>query len=186
MSDAPYLGDNIDILLGQEFLTWLWFRSEVTGGMFQISTGPQAGSSFHVTLEQRLVVRGGEGDHKETASVSGSFSPLREARLGLSTGKKVVRALVRFSKDENDWQLTLKAEDFALGSLRTPAIAKAEEGDDPDASFLEKIYLIESCLELLDEAYHQFLKVRLSQEAWKEEIKAVNTWINHDISKGAL
>ena len=183
---ADYSGDNIDVLLGQEFLTWLWYRGEIADGLFKMS--PESGhdgEAFHVRLEQRLVVRGGEGDYQETASVSGSFSPLREARLGLSTGKQVVRALVRFSKDELDWQLTLKAEDFGLNSMRTPPLSKPEEGDDPDAFFLEKIYLIESCLELIDDVYRQFLQIRLSQKAWDAEVKAVGVWIEHDLSKGA-
>ncbi len=183
---AEYSGDNIDVLLGQEFLTWLWYRGEFADGLFRMSTeSGHEGDAFHVRLEQRLVVRGGEGDYQETASVSGSFSPLREARLGLSTGKQVVRALVRFSKDELDWQLTLKAEDFCLNSMRTPPVAKPEEGDDPDAIFLEKIYLIESCLDLIDDVYLQFLKIRLSEQAWDEEVKAVAAWIQHDMSKGA-
>ncbi len=28
MSSIPYLGESTDIVLGQEFLTWLWFRSD--------------------------------------------------------------------------------------------------------------------------------------------------------------
>lgn len=184
MADSS--ADNIDVLLGQEFLTWLWYRGEIADGLFRMTKeSGHEGEAFHVRLEQRLVVRGGEGDYQETASVSGSFSPLREARLGLSTGKQVVRALVRLSKDELDWQLTLKAEDFCLNSMRTPPVAKPEEGDDPDATFLEKIYLIESCLELIDDVYRQFLTIRLSMQAWDDEVRSIKNWIEHDISKGA-
>lgn len=186
MSNDSYLGQNADILLGQEFLTWLWFRSEKNNGVFRLSKrSEKAGEAFQVSLEQRLVVRGGEGDNQETASVSGAFSPLREARLGLSTGKKVVRALIRFSKDELDWQMTLRAEDFSIGSLRTPPIAKPEEGDDPDGTFLEKIYLIDACLVLLDDVYAQFLEVRIDPTRWQEEVKDLSIWINRDLSQGA-
>lgn len=183
MADTPYLGDNIDILLGQEFLTWLWYRSEYADGLFRAESGAY---SFHVRIEQRLVVRGGEGDHQETASVSGSFSPLREARLGLSTGKKVVRALVSFYKDDMVWQLSLKAEDFCLNSFKTPAVAKTDtNSEDEDATFYIKMQFITEGLELLDEVYRQFLTIRLSESAWDEEVRAVNDWINHDLSKGA-
>ncbi len=180
---AVFNGDNLDIILGQEFLTWLWYRSEYADGLFKMS--PESGhdgENFHVKLEQKLVVRGGEGDYQETASVSGSFSPMREARLGLSTGKKVVSALIRISKDELDWQVALKAEDFCLNSLRTPPIAKLEEGDDPDNVFYEKIYLIEMALTLLDDIYRQFLNIRLSPMAWAEEVKSISTWINLDLT----
>lgn len=96
----PYLGQTTDMILGQEFLTWLWFRAETQPLGFR----DKDGQSFTLTLEQRIVVQGGEGEALETASVSGSLSQLREVRLGLQTGKKVTRALVRFEKDELAWQ----------------------------------------------------------------------------------
>lgn len=186
MADAAYIGENTDLILGREFLTWLWFRSETSNGLFRMTPASgKGGEPFSVSMEQRVVVRGGEGDNQETASVSGSLSPLREARLGLQTGKLVVRALVRMEKDGNAWQVTLKAEDFSIGSLRTPSIAKEEQGDDPDALFLEKMYLIESSLEMLDDVFRQFLDVRLST-AWNKEAADVAEWMVHDISHGTM
>ena len=119
MAEIGYIGENTDLILGQEFLTWLWFRSE-TGNVFRMEGAEHSGEPFTVAMEQRIVVRGGEGENQETATVVGSFSPLREARLGLLTGKQVVRCLVRLEKDGMDWQVSLKAEDFSINSLRTP------------------------------------------------------------------
>lgn len=187
MADASYIGENTDLVLGQDFLTWLWYKSETSNGLFGMSGGSaKAGEPFTLNMEQRVVVRGGEGDNKETASVSGSLSPLREARLGLLTGKLVVRALARLEKDGMSWQVTLKADDFSIGSLRTPQVAKNEEGDDPDALFLEKMYLIESCLDMLDDVYRQFLSVRLDQAFWAREVQEVAVWMHHDITQGAM
>ena len=87
MSDTPCL-DSTDNILGQEFLTWLWYQSDVAPGAFV----DKEGQPFSVSMEQRIVVQGGEGDAKETATVAGTLSPLREARFGLGTGKKVTRA----------------------------------------------------------------------------------------------
>lgn len=187
MADAGYIGENTDLILGREFLTWLWYRSETSNGLFRMSPrSGHEGEAFSLSMEQRVVVRGGEGDNLETASVSGSLSPLREARLGLQTGKLVVRALVRLEKDGMAWQVTLKAEDFSIGSLRTPAIARNEDGDDPDALFLEKMYLIETSLDMLDDVYRQFLEVRLSPAAWNREAAEVAAWMTRDLSQGAM
>jgi hypothetical protein len=178
MSDTPYLGQTIDLLLGQEFLTWLWFRS-ATGGIFHDRTG----RPFTVRMEQRIVVQGGEGDHLETASVSGVESELREARMGLTTGKKVTRALLRLERDAEEWQLTLKASDFAPGSMKTPKVeTNPRDGADPEALFLEKMALVESCLELLDALFADFLRVRLDDEpggrgGWQKEIATVREWM---------
>ena len=184
MAEAGYVGENTDIILGQEFLTWLWFRSE-TGNVFRMEKEDRNGEPFTVGMEQRIVVRGGEGENQETATVSGSFSPLREARLGLLTGKQVVRCLVRLEKDGMTWLVTLRAEDFSINSLRTPAVSKEDASEDPDALFLEKMYLTELGLDMLDELYRQFLSVRLAPE-WNREAAAVTQWMRHDISQGTM
>ncbi len=167
-----YLGQMQDAVLGQDFLTWLWYKSEAVAGRFE-----RDGEVFELHMEQRVTVQGGEGDSLETATVSGPMSELREARLGLTTGKKVNRALVRITRDEDDWSLTLKAEDFSISSMRTPKVeTKLEEGDDPDAPLLEKLYLMEKCLDYLDAVYAQFLDRRFGT-AWGEEVAAFRQWI---------
>lgn len=173
MSD--FIGQTLELILGQEFLTWLWFRSEV-GGVFQDSED----RDFFVAMEKRIVVQGGEGELIETASVSGAMSELREARLGLTTGKKVTRALVRFDQEPESWQFTLRAEDFALGSFKTPKIdTSVEKDDDPEAMFFEKMYLLEKGLGFLDLLYKSFLQLRLGPD-WKEEIKMIQRWMYPD------
>ncbi len=172
----------LDIVLGQEFLTWLWFRHE----QLPLGFKDQNGKPFHIALEQRVVVQGGEGDSKETTSFSGAsydeigtdgvHLSMREARLGLRTGKKVTRALLRFEQEELVWFVTIKADDFALGSLRTPKV-EHEADDDPDAVFLEKIYLMERAQNLFDMAYKTFLELRLDNRAWNEEMQAIGAWM---------
>ncbi|WP_446425512.1 hypothetical protein [Mailhella sp.] len=185
MAEIGYIGENTDLILGQEFLTWLWFRSE-TGNVFRMEGAERKGEPFTVAMEQRIVVRGGEGENQETATVVGSFSPLREARLGLLTGKQVVRCLVRLEKDGMDWQVSLKAEDFSINSLRTPKVARDDGDEDPEGLFLEKMYLIDLGLDMLDEMFRQFLALRLDPAAWNREAAAVAQWMQHDISQGAM
>ncbi len=170
---TEYLGQTTDFLLGQEFLTWLWHKSESRDGLFKDKNGRE----FALFMEQRIVVQGGEGESLETATVSGPMSELREARLGLSTGKKVTRALIRIERDADTWQFTLKAEDFSMNSLKTPYQEKPEADDEPDALLLEKIFLVESCLELLDGLYLEFLRLRLAPSAWDEETGRIRAWM---------
>ena len=97
-------------------------------------------------------------------------------KVALRTGKKVTRALIRLEKEELAFQFTLKAEDFTLGSLKTPKVEKPEEDDDPDAMLLEKIYLMEVCLGLLDSLYARFLQLRLSPQ-WQQEVADMRQWM---------
>jgi len=173
---SDYLGQMSDVVLGQDFLTWLWYKSDTQNGVFK----GKDGAAFELHMEQRVSVQGGEGESLETAVVSGPMSELREARLGLANGKKVNKALVRLEQDSENWQVTLKAEDFTLSSLRTPTMeAGKEEGDDPDAKFLEKVYLVERCLDMLDSVYKSFVQLRLSPQ-WAQEVTGFRRWLERN------
>jgi hypothetical protein len=164
-----------DETLGREFLTWLWCRSEIANTMKD-----EKGEEFAFFMEQRVVVQGGEGEMKETASVSGAMSELREARLGLATGKKVTRAMLRLEQEPESWQLVLKADDFCLGSLKTPKIeSAADKNNDPEALFFEKVYLLEKCVSFLDILFKEFLRLRLSKD-WATEVNEVRDWLYQD------
>lgn len=167
-----YLGQTTDSILGQEFLTWLWFRSETQPTSFLDDTN----NAFTLSMEQRIVVQGGEGENLETATVSGSLSELREARLGLKTGKKVTRALIRLEQDSLLWQCTLRAEDFSCSALKTPKI-DIQKDDDPDAIFLEKMYLLERAFGLIDATYQMFVALRIKNNLWQQETQAIHAWI---------
>ena len=49
--NEPYLGQTTDMVLGQEFLTWLWFRSETQPMGFK----DKEGVPFSMNLEQRIL-----------------------------------------------------------------------------------------------------------------------------------
>ena len=161
-----------DMMLGQEFLTWLWYKSDALPDAFCDA----ANVPFQVFMEQRVVVQGGEGEKLETASVSGALSPLREARFGLATGKKVTRATLRLEQDGMRWQLSLKAEDFAVNALRGPKTDRSDTDGDPDALLLERIYLMERCMVLLDSLYAAFLRLRTSSQ-WADETRRIHAWM---------
>lgn len=169
MSSDPNTPDNI---LGQEFLTWLWYRSDTSPDAFV----DKGGMPFSVSMEQRMTVEGGDGDDHETAAVSGATSPLREARFGLGTGKKVTRSLLQLARDDMEFQVVLKAEDFSLNSLKTPKVEPAGEDDDPDAAVLEKIALLENATSMIDALYLAFLRVRLDESAWNREVAGIHQW----------
>ncbi|THB69781.1 MAG: hypothetical protein D6E12_04075 [Desulfovibrio sp.] len=171
MENESYIGQMQDTLLGQEFLTWLWYAGESQAHQFKDTEG----RDFDLHVTQRVQVQGGEGDNLETATVTGALSDLKEARLGLTTGKKVHRALIVVEMDGETWQATLKAEDFSINSLKTPVVER-EDDDDPDAVFLEKMYLIERFLACLDAVYAEFIELRSSSQ-WEKELGRFRDWL---------
>lgn len=167
--------ESAGLLLGQEFLTWLWFASETSNGLFRTKEG----EAFSVTVEQKVSVQGGEGEARETAVCSGPMAELREARMGLRTGKKVNKVKVRVEKDEVSWQVLLDAATFTLQGLKTPKVEmKLEEGEDPDSRILEKIYLLEKCTDFLDIVFARFLDLRFGPQ-WTEETTRLRKWVEN-------
>lgn len=173
--DADSVDYTMDGVLGQDFLTWLWFRSDVATSFFRTEDG----QSFLVSMEKRVTVTGFVGCDRETASVTASDtgSPLSEARLGLHRGKKVASALIHLTKDDFVSDVSVKAADFSLNSLKTPKIDKSDRDDDPDALFLEKVFLIETAVTLLDCLYRQFLGLRLDEGKWKKTTDEMMKWM---------
>ncbi|WP_285906342.1 hypothetical protein [Pseudodesulfovibrio pelocollis] len=163
-----------NVLLGQDFLTWLWFKTDNDTVLFSLADK----RTFTVHMEQRVSVQGGEGEGIETATVSSPRGELTEAKTGLRTGKKVNKAQLLFTMDQDQWLVQVSAADFGLSGLKPPKIsAKDDEGDDPDAKFLEKMFLLERCLEMFDVVFTQFLALRMSRD-WAEETARVGRWIN--------
>lgn len=167
------IADRENKLLGQEFLTWLWYKIDVSGGNFATTDN----QGFGLAMMETVSVQGGEGDVVATATVKSPSGELTEAKSGLLTGKKVSRAQLKFSIAEDEWVTTLRADDFALSGLKTPKVdLKDEEGDDPDGKFLEKMYLLEKFLEMLDSVFRLYISLRMGDE-WQDEAKAVSQWI---------
>lgn len=166
-----YIGGDIEKILGEEFLTWLWFKSE-TNNLFTTEN-----KEFSLFTERKIVVEYGEGQSAELASSSGPTSELKEARLGLSNGKKVVRATYRMECEEENYLVTLRASDFSLNGLRTPKIDTSDiNEEESDAYFLEKFFLLEQGIEFIDTLYSQYIHIRCSNE-WNKEKDAISSWI---------
>ena len=57
----------------------------------------KAGKEFYVIFENKMSVRGSNGENSLLTSLSGSNNPMDEARLGLGLGKKVNNACIVLS-----------------------------------------------------------------------------------------
>ena len=154
-------------ILGQDFLTWLWWRAATANPY----------SAFPVSINTRIVVTGGDGAEKETVMVTSKVvSPLKEAKIGLARGKKVSRAAVYLIADNFAYEATIDAQTFALSGVRPPEIENEEEAN-PDDLLLEKIFLIQKVVSQFDAHYRDFLTVRMDGEEWGKTAEAMSKWI---------
>lgn len=173
--DADEVDESFDGSLGRDFLTWIWFQSDVAHSFFRTDDG----QPFQVSMEKRVTVTGGEGMDRETTAMTSFYdgAPLVEARFGLRRGKKVTSALIHLTKGAFGFDVSVKAADFSLNSLKTPKIDKSDRDDDPDSLFLEKVFLIETAVTLLNSLYRQFLGLRLDEGKWKKTTGEMMKWM---------
>lgn len=163
--------NDLEFLLGKDFLTWLWYKSDSQPSFFSSS----AGNNIIITIDKKVTVESGSKENREMSIVSGDASPLAEARFGLLEGKKVTSAVICAEKDGLEFQLALKAEDLSIRGLKIPR-TDSSESESQEAMMLEKIYLIEECLEILNTLYLTFIKLRLSNQ-WEAEKENMKNWI---------
>jgi recombination associated protein RdgC len=177
--------DLVDIIsekrfLGQEFLTWLWYKSEERGGSVFL---PGSGD-IQLVFEKHMLLESGEGESLERLICKGLQAELQEARTGLRMGKKLEQARIYLAKDDYEWRLTLGATLFEYRNVSLPrTISPNEEAADPmawEANVLERAGMSEALMHTIDELFRMFLQLRTSVE-WPQELVRLKAWI----AKGA-
>jgi recombination associated protein RdgC len=162
-------------LLGREFLTWLWFKSEERGGAVQVS----GAADVEISFARRLALESGGGEYSESIVCQGLHAGLKEGKAALQEGKKVKEARVQLGIGPEKFEFTLKGDSFHFQSLRFPAgLEEAEEEEnDKGGRVLERIYLMEKAVKTTDQLFNTFLKRRLSPQWSPEEIPRIRKWL---------
>jgi recombination associated protein RdgC len=172
--------DFLDILrekafLGREFPTWLWYKSERSAGRVELSDG----SVMEVEFLDRMVLDLVDEETPQTVAIKGQHSELREGLAALREGKKIEEARLRVRGGDNDFTMVIKGTWFSFGSFRTPPMLPSDEEYDegPEARFLEKAYLLEEGLGIVDKLFGEFVRLRISDQWELSELPAVRRWI---------
>ena len=162
--------------LGQEFLAWLWYKSEERGGNVEL---PGTGDIL-VVFEKHMMLEYGEGEENEKLICRGLQTELKEARSGLALGKKPEQARIRMARGDYEFSVTLTAATMEFRSVRLPKTAGADDGDDQDSlegQLLERIGLFEELTNLVNELFRVFVNLRASSQ-WSEELVKIRDWVN--------
>jgi recombination associated protein RdgC len=173
--------DFLDILrekafLGREFLTWLWFRSDVSGGRIEIP-GKKV---VEVTFLDRMTLDLSETETPQSVTLKGEHSQLREGLAALKEGKKIEEARISVRTSENEYAMIVKGTWFSFGLFRTPPVLPSAETDAEDgleAEVLEKIALLEEGVEAWDLLFSYFLTLRISDSWEATELPGLRKWV---------
>ncbi|MBW2682225.1 MAG: hypothetical protein JRC69_01515 [Deltaproteobacteria bacterium] len=164
--------------LGQEFLTWLWWKSEERGGTVDV---PEVGD-VTLVFEKHMLLEFGEGESSEKIICSGLQAELQEARTGLQMGKKLEQARIRLDYNNYEFSFTLAAALMEFRSVRLPKTEttesdKSENPEEVEGMILERIFLFEELIRMVNKLFLMFLKVRVGDE-WHDELPKIRVWIN--------
>ena len=164
-------------LLGQEFLTWLWWKSEERGGTVEL---PGIGD-VTVVFEKHMLLEFGEGESSEKIICSGLQAELQEARTGLQMGKKLEQARIVLGHKSYEYSFTLAAALMEFRNVRLPKTEatesdRSENPEEVEGMILERIFLFEELIRLVNVIFLKFLELRLSEE-WHDELTKVRAWI---------
>ena len=189
--DVKKMGSGMDLVdlieekrfLGQEFLTWLWWKSEERGGTIFLDDFGEVGLVF----EKHMMLESGEGESSEKLTCSGLQTELVEARTGLQVGKKLEQARIVLTRGTHEYGLTLSG---ALMEFRNVRLPKTDETEQPDGGsveevegkILERVFLFEDLVKIIHALFSMFLRTRIGHD-WRQQLLKIREWVGETPSK---
>ena len=160
--------------VGDEFLTWLWYIIERDTRLLNRLDKDLAALEIgnRMVFENRY-----RRDSGETVTVKGEEANMDEGLLALKKGAMVTEVNLVYRSGDQEWRFNLKGESLNISSLRVPETGKVETKEDIEGAVIEKIYFYEKILNLINELFKYFIKIRVSNEWSAKTVPAMRKWI---------
>ena len=159
--------------VGEEFLTWLWFV---------IATDPKLPVKYDpdfVALEvgNRIVLENHRREATERITIKGDGASLEEGILALQKGAMVAELNLVYHAAENRWQFSIKGESLNISSFSIPPSAQPESDEDMEGIVLERVYMYERAVKLMESLFSHFIKLRISNSWPNSTVGSIRKWI---------
>lgn len=158
--------------LGKEFLTWLWYQTEVADEPIHLRKGDEI--SVMIANVIRLKCDYGLGGTNAIAADAPARLP--EARAALSGGKQPTKMGLILGSPLGEFRLALDGPRLVVSSLILP---EDEPGDDLRARFEQRFERVADVCDLLDALFEFFLLKRTNRE-WNAELRKMAEWAGGD------
>ncbi|HEX5050265.1 MAG TPA: hypothetical protein VFZ65_00705 [Planctomycetota bacterium] len=170
MSQSPD-GAETHGFLGEEFLTWIWFRWETDGGEFTLPGGRVVG----VALDDFLAFAAPSDDETEQTLRRGLPTRTAEARTALRSGRRLRKARLLIAEGSRQWSATLDAPTLSLGGVKLPEDAEECESEADRTADRAANWL--ALHEIVQALYAQFLRERLRADYLETAGEQQATWM---------
>jgi hypothetical protein len=121
---------------------------------------------------------------KETLTIKGDAAGLEEAVVALTKGALITELQLIYKSGSVQWVFAIKGESLSMSGIKLPETGPVTSETDLEGAILEKIYLYEKPIELMDKIYAEFLKKRLSEDWGGKIIPALQQWLRTEQSLG--
>ena len=164
--------------LGNEFLTWLWYLIENEKYFsFLDPVESESADAFLLAVGNRLVLENRQNEGLETITIKGDDAGLEEGVLALSKGALVSELNLRYGQSSQQWGFTLKGESLNISNLKFPDPKIVETRSDLEAAALDKIFMTEKIVDLVENLFSRFVKQRLSSRWESQMLVEIRKWI---------
>ena len=160
--------------LGEEFLTWLWFVIENDHQLLvQLDEGLQA-----LEIGNRMVLANRRNrDGGETVTIKGDHAGMDEGLLTLGKGGMVAEMNLIYKFGDQQWQFNLKGESLNVSNLKVPADSHIDRVEEVEGAVVEKLFLCDKVMGLVNRLYQKFIKLRLGNEWPQRVVPQMTQWI---------
>ncbi|MCK4466850.1 MAG: hypothetical protein KAU60_00705 [Desulfobacterales bacterium] len=159
--------------LGHEFLTWLWFIMDVDPACILKAESDMVS----LEIDNRIVLENSLDNRIENIRIKGDEAGFEEAKLSLQKGGVVTELNFSLKIGDHEWKFNIKGESLNISSLKSPETGKIEKKEDIEGAVLEKIYLYEKVVLLVENLYKQFILIRISSKWENKTIPLIKKWI---------
>lgn len=137
---------------GRDFLTWLWYFSELNGGELDVENCGrfQLGIEGPLTFGYSAEAKGAE----ESVVKKGCPQLSAEAKAALAVGKKLKKAKIMMARDQDVWTFTFDADKFNFTGLNLP------EGEEMDREsyFAERVEYLHIFHKAIEAYFKKFVE----------------------------
>jgi hypothetical protein len=155
--------------LGEEYLTWLWFRGETDP---EIDLGKLG--KIAVELGETLVLRGEEDQDTVQVTLKGDRAGASaEARAALREGKRLFKCKFRFKQGDLVWPCSLTADSLGFSGLGLPV----PRGVPMPDNLIMRAEKLEEFAQYYFQIFEVFLGQRLRADAWSSLEASMLEWV---------
>lgn len=162
--------------LGREFLTWLWFSIEETGGEMQLQVAGNKDENLEIWIDNKITLESATSHVHSQTLKGGQPSASLEATAALINGKMVTEMSLGINYRELEASFRLSCKDLcpkAIGFNYKRPGSDQVTGDEIN----EKIEALQTVLDIVDDLFGQFISARTDDSWDKKDLDRMRDWV---------